>query len=343
MAPFGCRRQVAHLAQGLFVTAVLPFWGSSALLVVARQNIGLASASSSSAGSAQQLVGKWREVSADGYPVPRGADTCQYFANHRYHCTGHAVQKAPPGTWSIIDATHIRITAYGATFKCSYSVTLTTLTTRCGASQGTQKYRRVTAPSPSPTRTFTPSPTATSTLIRTPTGKTTLTPTGTLGPSTPTPGPTRSATSTPVPTYAPTPTPSHSSIVGTWVASSINGKKVPKTFQTCQFFESGSFSCTGHNATRSAYWSMTGNSRLVLSAKGHSVDCSYSLSGATLSIDCGNAGSDTYTRVTPAHPGVLDRLVRFAVVPFTILGGMAIVVAFLVILGRTSPPSRKRP
>ena len=345
MASFGRSGEFAVIAPALLISAVLFLYGPEARSVAAHRGLGPTTVTPS-AGVAPHLVGKWREVSDNGYPVSPGADICQYFADHRYHCTGYAVQKAPPGTWRYLGPTHIRLTAYGATFNCTYSITLTTLTTTCGGNQGVQKYRRVSVPSPSPTPTVTLAPMPTSTTgpipTKTPTGKSTPTATATFVSSTPTPVPTSSPTSTTVSPPTPTPTPSHSSIVGTWIAKSIDGKPVSTNFQTCEFFASGNFSCTGHNATGSAQWAITGPSQLVLSSKGHSVECSFTVSVTTLSIDCGATGSDTYTRATTTHTGAFEQVVRSAAVPAAILGGTVILVALLVILGRTSPPSRKR-
>jgi len=68
--------------------------------------------------------------------------------------------------------------------------------------------RSNTAPTPTPTGTFTPAPTPTHTATSTPTGAPTSTPTPTLGPSPiPTSTPTPTGTATPTPTGAPSSTP----------------------------------------------------------------------------------------------------------------------------------------
>ena len=129
MYPFGHHRDLVAVAPAIFIAALLLLCGAASRQVVASSQLSLTPVPTSS-GVAAQLIGKWQEVSQNGSPVSPGADTCQYFPDHRYVCRGAGVPAPFHSTWAIVDSTHIRLGSRQASI-CSFAVSGTTLTTQC--------------------------------------------------------------------------------------------------------------------------------------------------------------------------------------------------------------------
>jgi hypothetical protein len=131
-------------------------------------------------------------------------------------------------------------------------------------------------------------------------------------------------------------------ILGT-VASSFH-ERTPCKGELCglQFPPEWRLHVHGSCNPGSGQWSIARQSEIALTANGQSIDCSFTVSATTFTTNCGSAGTVVYTRVAAPQSDFVATISENALRGLAFIVVVAAMIAGLIFLGKSPPPSRRR-